>query len=156
MGNVKKKILPIKQDLKEIEKKLELVVLKERLTSKEALFVENLILGMSEEEAAKQAGFKNVNKKLINKLLSDIDINQYFTSLQELANFLAPKAFQTVFEILKNGKSEKTRLEAAKIILDKTVSDKTQSLPIKLQVNILNNNASNQTDNSPSQTGGGI
>jgi hypothetical protein len=125
------------QDEKELEKKLDLVVLKERLTSKEAKFVDLLLMGTDEYEAARQAGFENVDSKLVKKLLENIDIQQYLISAQELFGFMSTKAVKTVYEIMERG-SEKNRLEAAKIVLDKTVADKKQMLPVKMNIQVLN------------------
>ena len=138
LNNLSSKI----QDEKEIEKKLDLVVLKERLTSKEARFVDLLLMGEDEYEAARQAGFEKVDSKLVKKLLENIDIQQYIVSAQELFSYMSAKAVKTVYEIMEKG-SEKNRLEAAKIVLDKTVADKKQMLPVKMNIQVLNINNQN-------------
>jgi hypothetical protein len=99
-------------------------------------------MGKDEYEAARQAGFEKVDSKLVKKLLENIDIQQYLISANELFGFMSTKAVKTVYEIMEKG-SEKNRLEAAKIVLDKTVADKKQMLPVKMNIQVLNINQKN-------------
>ena len=131
------------QNVREIQAKLEFLVLRDRLTSKETTVIDAILAGYSDVQALKKAGISFTDekeaKKIVRKILSQAKVRQYLTAIDELYRYLAPKAISTIYKLMTESQSEAIRLQAAKEILDKIPeSKKGASLPVQVKVNILN------------------
>lgn len=140
----------------EMHKRLEVSLLRERLSGREAKLIDAVILGKSDEDALSYAGYDTDsiadNKKFITDTLKNSNVAKYIQSLSELYRFMQPAAASEIFKIMRTG-TEKNRLAAA-MYVDSKASSETEKKDLPVKLTIVQIKGDNITQNGGSNAGG--